>query len=136
MKPAVILIILVMLVFAVPMPSAAQTATRPTVPDAEPYEPQEFAPWLLSLRRAEVIAFGSFPIALLGTRLLYGIVRFAGASISAGEFDLAYLPPLVAPPGAAPLTRSDNARIITSAAGVSISIAVIDYLLSRRETYE
>lgn len=136
MKPTAILVVLLMLAFAAPTPAGAQTPTRPTVPDAEPYEPDEFAPWLLNLRRAEVIAFGSFPIALLGSRLLYGIVRFAGASISIGKFDLAYLPPLVAPPSAAPLTRSDNARIITTAAAVSVSIAVIDYLLSRRETHE
>ncbi len=124
---AVIMLVLV----AVTLPG--QTVDRPVVPDAEPYEENEFPPWARDLRRAEIVAFGSFPVALLAARLLYGFGRFFAASIAAGELSSAYLPPLVAPPGAVPFDRRDNARVLVGAASLSVIIAVVDYALGRRE---
>ncbi len=112
----------------------AQTVTGPVVPDAEPYEEEEFPQWARDLRRAEIIGFGSLPITLLASRLVYGFGRFLFASIAAGEIDPNYLPPLFAPPGAVPLSRSDNVRIVIGAASISAVIAIIDYALGRRES--
>ncbi len=112
----------------------AQTPTRPVVPDAEPYEEEEFPRWARDVRRAEIIAFGSLPISLLASRLLYGFGRFLFASIDAGRLDPSYLPPLFAPPGAVPLSRTDNIRIVIGAVSISAAIALIDYALGRRES--
>jgi len=38
---------------------------------AEPYTDTEFQPWVLQLRRAEIIAIGAFPLAYLLTGLGY-----------------------------------------------------------------
>ncbi len=113
---------------------SGQSTDRPVVPGAEPYEKDEFPVWARDLRRAEIVALGSFPLALLATRLVYGFGRFFAASIAAGAIDPAYLPPLFAPPGAVPLDRQDNARILTGAVSLSAVIAVVDFALGRRET--
>ncbi len=110
-----------------------QTPDRPVVPDAEPYEEDEFPLWARDLRRAEIIGLGSFPLALLATRLLYGLGRFIAASITVGELSAEYLPPLIAPPGAVPFSRRDNARVLVGAVSLSGVIAVVDYALGRRE---
>ena len=120
---------LLLLLVALPV-SAQNTAT---VPDAEPYEAEEFSEFARTLRRAEIVAIGSVPLTLLATRLLYGIGRFTFESIRSGTFATQYLPELFAPPGFIPLTRADNAWILGGTATLSISIAVGDYLLGRRE---
>lgn len=133
MRLRVIRVVLVILLLLIASTLPGQTAERPVVPDAEPYEENEFPPWARDLRRAEIIAFGSFPVALLATRLLYGFGRFFAASIAAGELSSAYLPPLIAPPGAVPFDRKDNARVLVGAVSLSGIIAVVDFALGRRE---
>ena len=113
--------------------SAQQTPPLTNSPDAEPYEDDEFPRWALDLRRAEIVAFGSLPLTLLASRMLYAIGRYAIASVRAGESDPAYLPPAFAPPGAIAFTRSDGVRIVIGAAVLSTTVALVDYVLGRRE---
>ena len=101
--------------------------------EPEPYAPDEFPEWALDLRRAEIVAFGSLPLTLLASRLLYAIGRFAVVSIASGGLDPAYLPPAFAPPGSVPLSRSDNVRIVIAAALISSGVALADFLLGRNE---
>jgi len=114
----------------------AQSAVdRPEAPDAEPYEASEFPRWALDLRRGEIIAFGSLPISLLASRLLYGLGRFVVNSIIARSFATEYLPPIIAPPGSAvvPLGAEENTWITVGAASISVTIAVVDYALGRAD---
>lgn len=113
--------------------SAQQTPAVIDSPDAEPYEDAEFPRWALDLRRAEIVAFGSLPLTLLTSRLVYAIGRYAVASVRAGGSDPAYLPPAFAPPGAVPFDRADGVRIVIGAAVLSTTVAVVDYWLGRRE---
>lgn len=106
---------------------------RTVAPNAEPYEEGEFPQWARSLRRAEVIGLGTLPITLLASRILYGIGRFAVVSIAQGGFAVGYLPPVVAPPNAVPLSREDNVRIVIGAVTLSSTVALIDYLLGQSE---
>ena len=133
--PRLLLVPVVLLAIAA-AGAAQEGAGRPVAPDAEPYQEEEFPGWAVSLRRAEVVAFGTLPISLLASRLLYGIGRFAVASIGGGGFDVAYLPPIVAPPGAVPFSRTDNLRIVLGAVTLSTAIAIVDYSLGRGEPAE
>lgn len=121
----------VLLVCAIAAPVYAQSdgSERTVVEDAEPYTPDEFAPWLLDLRRAEIVAIGSVPFTMLASQLLYSIGRYAYFSISAGQSRTEYLPALFAPQGAIPLTAEDNRNIILGAVGLSLLVALGDYLL-------
>lgn len=110
-----------------------EPAERPAVPDAEPYAPEEFPDWSRSLRRAEIVALGSLPISLLTTRLVYGLVRFAGQSISSGTLGSPSVPGISPASDAAPLDRRENLRLIGGAVWISLMIAVADYALGEFE---
>lgn len=61
-----------MIVFLLPCGAGAQASPSPaTLTPAEPYTEQEFEPWMLELRRAEIIAIGAFPLAYLFANLGY-----------------------------------------------------------------
>lgn len=106
---------------------------RPVVPDAQPYEAQEFSDWALALRRAEVVALGALPVSLLTSRLLYGLVRFAGQSISTGTVGSPDIPGFSQTSETAPLGRRENLQILGGAVWISLMIAVADYALGEFE---
>ena len=93
-------------------------------PTPEPYDPDEFSPWLRDLRRAEIIAVGSFPITFVFANLGYGLIRYA---VNGGN-------PEYAPVGSnrVPLSRSESLGVLAAAAALSVSVAVIDYGIGRR----
>lgn len=131
------LLLLVLTVGAWPQAGASQTVDRPVVEDAEPYEPDEFPQWALSLRRGEIVALGALPISLLTSRLLYGLVRFAGQSISTGTLGSPYVPGLSQSSEATPLGRRENLQIIGGAVWLSLMIAIADYALGEfAQTHE
>jgi len=109
--------------------SAQSSSDRASIPEAAPYEDDEFPQWALDLRRAEIVALGSLPISLLASRLLYAVARFAYKSIELGTAATLYLPPSIAPPGAVPLSREESAWVVVGALSISSIIAVIDYAL-------
>jgi hypothetical protein len=98
-----------------------------------PYHPDEFPRWALDLRRGEIIAFGVFPLSLLASSLLYDLGRFGVRSVQAGRLDADYAPWFFAPPGAPELTDGERIGILVGAVGISVTIALVDHLLGRRE---
>ncbi len=93
-----------------------------------PYEPDEFPDWLRALRRAEIVALGSFPISIFLTSLSYGIIRYG-----INGFSPQYRPWIFAPPNAVDLTTDEKLGVILSAAGISIIVAVIDLIIGASE---
>ncbi len=60
------------LLLTVPALASAQTGgSAPEVLPAEPYTDEEFEPWVRDLRRAEILAVGTFPLAYLLAGLGY-----------------------------------------------------------------
>ena len=106
------------------------------LPEAEPYSEEEFSDFALNLRRAEIVATGTFPLTLLASRLLYGLVRFAVRSIQAGSIAMAYAPAFLSVPGAVPLSRGEKFIILGGAGLLSTTIALIDLRLGREENVE
>lgn len=111
----------------------AQQSDQEEEGDPIPYDPEEFPLWARDLRRGEIIAFGAFPISLILTNLGYRLGRFAGESISRGEFATEYAPAFASPEQRAQLTESEQIGLLVTAGAISLTIAVVDYLLARRE---
>jgi hypothetical protein len=93
-------------------------------PVPEPYDPEEFSQGLRDLRRAEIIAIGSFPITFVFANLGYSLLRYAA---NGGDPDYA-------PVGSnrIPLSRNESLGVLAAAAAMSVTVAVIDYGIGRR----
>lgn len=90
--------------------------------------------WARNLRRAEIIATGSFPLTLLAARLSYSLLRFAVRGLQDPENAAIYAPWFLAPPGSPELEFSEKLGIVAGAAGLSSLIALIDYRRGVKET--
>lgn len=103
--------------------ATAAAAQEPPVP--EPYAPEEFAPALHHLRRAEIVAVGSFPFALLFSTLVYDYARWAGS----GFVDDAA--PFRRGLDQDPFSDGEKVGIALAAVGVAVGVAVADYLIGQ-----
>lgn len=107
--------------------ACAQTPDVASLADEETQDDVVVPEWARHLRRAEIVAAGSFPLTLLASRLVYSLVRFAVKSIQAGAFDLTYAPRFLAPPGSPELVIGEKLAIVGGAVSLSSIIAFIDY---------
>lgn len=105
--------------------AAAGPAAAQEQPVPEPYEAAEFAPALHHLRRAEIIAVGSFPFALLFTTLVYDYARWAGSGFQDTQA------PFRRGLDQDPFSDGEKVGIALAAVGVSVAVAVADYLLGQ-----
>ena len=101
----------------------AFTGASQEAPEPEPYDPQDFPRRLRDLRRAEIIAVGSFPITFVFTNLAYGLIRYA-----VNGFDNEYAP--LGNPN--PYAWPETVGVMSTAAGLSVSVAIADLLIGRR----
>ncbi|MEE8441247.1 MAG: hypothetical protein V3S41_05950 [Spirochaetia bacterium] len=117
------------------LPRANVPPAEETMGDASPGEipPGDPPKWARNLRRAEIVAIGSFPLTLLAARLTYSLLRFAVRSIQAGGIDVIYAPWFLAPPGSPELEFAEKLGIVAGATGLSSLIALIDYRRGRNE---
>jgi hypothetical protein len=97
-----------------------------------PYDTEEFPDWALKLRRAEVIAVGTFPLAFLGSKLGYDLLRFAWKSVEAGEVQQDYAPWFFGPSGPMEMNRQERRGIIVASISISAAVSLLDYFLGRR----
>lgn len=107
--------------------TAADPAATPAAPTAKAYEDKEFEPWMLKLRRAEIIAVGAFPVAFLFSGLGYDYAYY-----TANGFPQSTIPwPLG--PGTSQFTgdalQKKNWSVIGISVGVSLAIAALDWVL-------
>ncbi len=111
----------------------ACTVTVPAQQDGnaepEPYDPEEFPTWLVKLRRFEVVAFGTFPAALLFSNLGYTLYRFIEASIQGGAVTGEEVPVPFGIGGADALTQEERRGVITVSVSLSAAVALIDLIL-------
>ena len=94
----------------------AQQIPSTNIPEAEPYEEGEFPEWAEKLYRFQVITIGSLPITMFVSELGYSSY-------------LAFQNDSRAFSGASFLTSSEQTLIIGSAAGISLGLGLIDFLL-------
>jgi len=111
-------VLLLVIVAAGVFGQTTETADSPIV---------ETPKWALDLRRAEIVATGSFPLTLLAARLSYSLLRFTVHSIQDGAIATAYAPWFLAPPGSPELELAEKLGIVAGAVGLSSLIAWVDY---------
>ena len=87
-----------------------------------PYTKEEFPLWQRELRRFEILSFGALPFATLLSFWGYDMIR----AIQHPK-DPAYYPwPLKQADKAVPLTEKEQLGVLLTAAGISVTIALID----------
>ena len=117
------------MVFAVFSASLLPAATSSSKDDEEaaPYENEEFHPILLDIRRAEIIAFGTFPFTVLFSTVFYDVFRYFYNGMSS-----AYLPwPFKDSSTAIAITNEEYMILLGVSAGISVGIAVVDFALRK-----
>jgi len=99
-----------------------QTAPAQTTP--APYQKDEFPTWLLDLRRADIVAFGSLPFMMFFTTFAVDSYRFYS-----NDWDRRYAPWPLKAPGAIEMDENQRIASFTVAAGLSVLVAVADYFI-------
>ena len=92
----------------------------------QPYSPDEFQGWMKDLWRAEVIFVGSIPFTLFASLESYDLYRYFSTGMNA-----TYAPWPFNTGNTINLTAQEQAWVIVSAVGLSLSVAVIDFMLGR-----
>ena len=98
-----------------------------------PYDPDEIPQWARDLRRGEIIAIGAFPLSMVITSFAYELGRFAYYSIREGAPAGEYAPWFFSTSAEGAFTNEERTGLVLTSALLSTGIAVIDYLLGRRE---
>jgi len=112
------------LCFALLAACAAAAGAQDRVP--QPLQPDEVAPWLKDLWRAEAITVGSFPISLFVTLEVYDTYRYVTHGFSPSD-----APWPLGSSVAASYTSGETLMIAVSAISLSMAIAGVDFLIGR-----
>ncbi len=92
----------------------------------QPYNPDEFQPWMKQLFRAEAIFVGSFPFTLFFTLEAYDSWRYAS-----NQFKPAYAPFPLGSGTPVSYSGDETFWIVMSAVSMSLVIAGMDYLIGQ-----
>jgi hypothetical protein len=84
--------------------------------------------WVRDLRRAEIVAFGTFPFTFFFTSFTMDSIRLVNHN-----WDGRYAPWPFRAAGAIDMTHNEKMLTLGIAAGTSILIALIDYLIVRSQ---
>ncbi len=89
-----------------------------------PYSEDEFNPVLKDLRRAEIIAFGSFPFVVFFSTIYYDVYRYFSH-----DMQDAYLPwPFKDASTAISVSEDEQKMILFTSIGISVGIAAFDFI--------
>jgi hypothetical protein len=105
---------------------AQSPATDTITPVNTGTEKSEFPQWALDLRRAEIIAFGSFPFMMFLTTFSMDTYR-----ASNHEWDSRYLPWPLKSAGAVEMSTDEHLITLGAAIAGSVLIALTDHLIVR-----
>jgi len=119
-RRASLFLVVLVLIAGIPVGLSAQDHTP------QPYSPDEFQGWMKDLWRAEIILVGSFPITLFMTLESYDLYRYFDTG-----FNATYAPWPFNTGSALNLTAQDQTFIIVSAVSLSLTVAVIDFMIGR-----
>jgi len=123
MKKVFFVSVLFFLLFAPQFEAAAQSTSVPNVFDTTNY-PQ----WARDLRRFDIIAFGTFPFSMFAVTFVTDMFRWYNAN--GMDFnDMRYAPWPLKSAGAVDMTTEEYGRTILFAAGLSIVLALTDFVI-------
>jgi len=94
--------------------------TSTAADSGEEYSEEEFPGWLVDIRRGEVIAFGAFPIMMFVTNSVYSVYK----GLSGGSTDTSSI-------FSVSLTEDEQLDILYIGIGLSVSIAITDWIIGK-----
>jgi hypothetical protein len=95
------------------------------------FDTSEFPLWAKDLRRAEIVAFGSFPFTMFFTTFAMDTWRCASH-----DWDPLYAPWPVKPPGAINMTQDELKMTMAISAAISAAIAITDFSIIKIKRYK
>jgi len=119
-RPITLLIAILALLTGIACSGFAQDHTP------QPYSSDEFQGWMKDLWRAEVVLVGSFPITLFLTLETYDLYRYFNTG-----FDATYAPWPFNTGSTLNLSAQEQTLIIVTAVSLSLTVAVLDFMLGR-----
>ena len=129
MKKIFFLIILFSLLL-IPVFQAAAQQLSTTEPTNAAFDTTGFPQWAKDLRRWEIIAFGTYPFSLFFVTFTMDMIRWNNAnSMDMSEEGRRYAPWPLKSAGALEMSSHEFRSTLVIAAGVSITLALIDLFL-------
>ena len=105
------------------LPLEAQSSTSE---NTQGFDMTGFPRWTRDLRRAEIVAFGSFPFTLVLSKFFMDTYRTA-----THDWDRRYAPWPFTAAGAVNMTQEQHFMTLGFAVGGSIIVALVDYIIVR-----
>ncbi|MDR3170151.1 MAG: hypothetical protein LBU17_00825 [Treponema sp.] len=125
MKSSLKRLVFALLMLTVLMTTAlAQTSSTDTGLVSTQFDTTGFPQWAKDLRRAEIVAFGSFPFTVFFARFAIDTYRCA-----TNGWDIRYAPWPFKPAGAIEMPKEQQLISIAVAAAGSVMIALTDFLI-------
>jgi hypothetical protein len=126
MKKILFVLILIILIFT----SACQTIQNAAPAKPATQEKKELPQWVKDLRRADIIAFGTFPFAMFTTTFIMDMNRWNNENgMDSTEYGRRYAPWPFKSTGAVEMTKDEYEQTIAVAACLSVAIAVTDLII-------
>lgn len=94
--------------------------------EVEPYDTVQFPPFLLEMRRSEIITLGSYPFTSMAVGVGYSFFKYFSNGM-----DPKYRPISFMKTSSANFTDEETRGIILGAAGLSLGIGIIDFFLNQ-----
>jgi len=103
-------------------------ASGQTIPNV--FDTSEFPQWGKDLRRMDIIMFGVFPFSMFFVTTVMDSIRwYEHSKFSFSEADRRYAPWPLKSAGAVEMTKDEHFQTIMIAAGVSVTVAIVDLLI-------
>ena len=130
MKNVFFIIILLSLFFTPAFKASAQTLST-TETTQLTFENSGLPQWAKDLRRFDIIAFGLFPFSLFAVTFTTDMIRWHNANgMDFSEAGRRYAPWPLRSAGAVEMSSDDFTRSILIAAGVSVTAALVDLIIT------
>ncbi|MDR1900543.1 MAG: hypothetical protein LBQ55_11075 [Treponema sp.] len=142
---AAVLPFLFLLVFSFPMTGCAslgraQTAEINSVTGIPRKQPaavkSDFPLWIRDLRRAEIVAFGSFPFTMFTATFVMDTYRWAANGGGVSEDARKYAPWPFKSAGAIEMSEDEHLMVMAAAASASAAIALLDHLIVQAKRHK
>jgi hypothetical protein len=116
------------------VPAFFITAQSSTTPPSNSFITPDMPQWAKDLRRWEIVAFGSIPFTMFVTTFAMDMYRWNNAN-GMDFSDRRYAPWPLKSAGGVPMEWQEQERVFIYAAGLSVSIAFIDFAIVQIKRY-
>ena len=127
MKKTFFLLMITFFVFSPIFEAQAQSSSGPS---QGIFDTTDFPQWAKDLRRSDIIAFGTFPFTLFATVFFTDLHRWNAANgLDFSEEGRRYAPWPLKSAGSYDMSKEEFERSLLIAAGVSITLAIVDFII-------